>query len=96
MRVFHVSAFSRFRAGSTPQCLQILQAFCHRVFRAMADILAKPDSDFRFQLEEVSVDVGVHKKITESKFTWMQVFAGLEESRSAVRAALKTTCGFQR
>ncbi|CAE7582074.1 unnamed protein product [Symbiodinium natans] len=61
---------------------------------AMDDVLGKADSDFRFQLEEVGVDVSVQKKIIESGFTSLRVFAGLEETRGSVRAALKSTFGF--
>ena len=60
----------------------------------MADVLSKADSTFRFQLEEVGVGINAQKKIIETGFTSLRVFAGLEESRAVVRKALKSTFGF--
>ena len=64
------------------------------VLQAMADVLSKADSTFRFQLEEVGVGVDAQKKIIETGFTSLRVFAGLQESRAEVRKALKSTFGF--
>ena len=61
------------------ECFLILQVLVYCVLCAMPDamddVLGKADSDFRFQLEEVGVDVSVQKKIIESGFTSLRVFA---------------------
>ena len=46
-------------------------------------------SDLRFQMEEAGISADVQKKIFAEGFTSVRVFAGIEESRENVHAALK-------
>ena len=55
------------------------------------DVLASADADLRFQMEEAGVSADVQKAIYAEGFTSVRVFAGLEESREGVRAALKSS-----
>ena len=52
---------------------------------------ASADADLRFQMEEAGVSADVQKAIYAEGFTSVRVFAGLEESREGVRAALKSS-----
>ncbi|CAE7227317.1 unnamed protein product [Symbiodinium natans] len=55
------------------------------------DVLASADADLRFQMEEAGVSADVQKAIYAEGFTSVRVFAGLEETREGVRAALKSS-----
>ena len=79
-----------------------LQVFCVRLASSLVlrfssacvmpiDVLASADADLRFQMEEAGVSADVQKAIYAEGFTSVRVFAGLEESREGVRAALKSS-----
>ena len=54
-------------------------------------MLASADADLRFQMEEAGISADVQKAIYAEGFTSVRGFAGLEESREGVRAALKSS-----
>ena len=79
-----------------------LQVFCVRLASSLVlrfssacimtiDVLASADADLRFQMVEAGISADVQKAIYAEGFTSVRVFAGLEESREGVRAALKSS-----
>ena len=63
--------------------------------RALRCVIASsmPSSDLPFQMEEAGVSAAVQKKIYALGFTCLRTFAGIEETRVAVREVLTTHFG---
>ena len=54
-----------------------------------ADLLAKAESELKYHMDDAGVPPEVQKMVYTKGFTSMRLFAGVDETRSEVRAALK-------